>query len=180
MDAFCTREIRSRIVMAMALYTMKRSLMTGNLILGFRKKLRGVAFKSSIICHMVTDEEVLRRVDEKRSILITVIRRKAYWIVPILKRDCLVLDVIERKLERTSWFGKRPQSLGDLREEGYTACWRQKPWLRGDGERNRRPSPSTCRQAEHLIIMYIHNGWAVNNLCYFVTECISKTTIYEN
>jgi hypothetical protein len=45
------------------------------------------------------DEEVLHRVKEERNILHTIKRRKANWIGHILLRNCLLIHVIERKLE---------------------------------------------------------------------------------
>jgi len=45
----------------------------------------------------VKNEELLRRVNEKRNILHTVKRRKANRIGHILRRDCLLKHVIEGK-----------------------------------------------------------------------------------
>ena len=47
----------------------------------------------------VTGEAVLHRVKEKRNILHTKIRRKANWISHILRRNCLLKHIIERKIE---------------------------------------------------------------------------------
>jgi hypothetical protein len=47
----------------------------------------------------VRNEEVLRRVKEERNILHTIKRRTANWIGHILRRNCLLKHVIERKLE---------------------------------------------------------------------------------
>jgi hypothetical protein len=49
----------------------------------------------------VRNEEVLRRAEEKRNILHTMKRRKANWIGHILRRNCLLKHVIERKAEGT-------------------------------------------------------------------------------
>ena len=56
---------------------------------------------------MVTNEEVLSRVNVKRSILDTVLQRKANWIGYILRRNCLLHDVIEGKLDGTPGVGRR-------------------------------------------------------------------------
>jgi hypothetical protein len=47
----------------------------------------------------VRNEEVLHRVKEGRNIVHTIKRRKAYWIGHILRRNCLLKHVIERKVE---------------------------------------------------------------------------------
>jgi hypothetical protein len=47
----------------------------------------------------VRNEEVLHRVKEERNVLHTVKRRKANWIGHILRRNCLLKLVIERKRE---------------------------------------------------------------------------------
>ena len=45
----------------------------------------------------VRHEEVLLRVNEKRNILHEIIKRKANWIGHILRRNCLLKQVIEGK-----------------------------------------------------------------------------------
>jgi hypothetical protein len=47
----------------------------------------------------VRNEEVLHRVKEERNILRTIKRRKANLTRHILRRNCLLKHVIERKLE---------------------------------------------------------------------------------
>jgi hypothetical protein len=47
----------------------------------------------------VRNDEVLHRIDEERNILHTVKRRKANWIVQILRRNCLLKHVTEGKIE---------------------------------------------------------------------------------
>jgi hypothetical protein len=70
----------------------------------------------------VRNEEVLHRVKEERNILHTIKRRKANWIVHILRRKCLLKHVIEGKLEgrieMTRRRGRRrKQLLDDLKEK---------------------------------------------------------------
>jgi hypothetical protein len=67
-------------------------------------------------------QRVLHRVKEERNILHTVKRRKAKWIGHILRRNCLVKHVIERKLkgriEMTGRRGRRrKQLLDDIKEK---------------------------------------------------------------
>ena len=45
------------------------------------------------------NEEVLRRVNEQRNILHEIRKRKANWIGHILRRDCLLKQIIEGKIK---------------------------------------------------------------------------------
>jgi hypothetical protein len=47
----------------------------------------------------VRNEELLLRVKEKRNILHEIIKRKANWIGHILRRNCLLQQVIEGKIK---------------------------------------------------------------------------------
>jgi hypothetical protein len=47
----------------------------------------------------VRNEEVLRRVKEQRNILPEISKRKANWIGHILRRNCLLQQVIEGKIK---------------------------------------------------------------------------------
>ena len=47
----------------------------------------------------VRNEEVLLRVNEQRNILHEIIKRTANWIGHILRRDCLLKQVIEGKIK---------------------------------------------------------------------------------
>jgi len=47
----------------------------------------------------VRNEQVLRRVNEKRNILLSIKRKKVNWIGHILGRNCLLKHVIEEKIE---------------------------------------------------------------------------------
>jgi hypothetical protein len=69
----------------------------------------------------VRNGEVLHRVEEERNILHTVNRRKANWIGYILRRNCLLKQVINGKIEgRIEVTGsrgrRRKQPLDDLKE----------------------------------------------------------------
>ena len=54
--------------------------------------------KISWICH-VRNEEVLLRVNEQRNILREIRKLKANWIGHILRRNCLLKQVIEGKIK---------------------------------------------------------------------------------
>ena len=43
----------------------------------------------------ITNEQVLDRIGEKRTLLNNILRRKANWIGHILRRNCLPHDAIE-------------------------------------------------------------------------------------
>ena len=74
----------------------------------------------------VRNEEVLLRVNEQRNILHEIRKRKANWIGHILRRNCLLKQVIEGKvkgeLEVTRRQGRRRKKLlDDLKDRrGYS------------------------------------------------------------
>jgi hypothetical protein len=47
----------------------------------------------------VRNEEVLLRVNEQRNILLEIRKRKVNWIGHILRRHCLLKEVIEGKIK---------------------------------------------------------------------------------
>jgi hypothetical protein len=65
----------------------------------------------------VTNEEVLLRVNEQRNVLHEIRKRKANWIGHILRRNCLLKQVIEGKIkgqiEVTRRRGRRRKKLLD-------------------------------------------------------------------
>jgi hypothetical protein len=65
----------------------------------------------------VRNEEVLLRVSEQRNILHEIRKRKAKWIGHILRRNCLLREVIEGKIkgriEVTRRRGRRRKKLLD-------------------------------------------------------------------
>ena len=74
----------------------------------------------------VRNEDVLLRVKEQRNILQEILKRKANWIGPILRRNCLLQRVTEGKIqgeiEVTERQGRRRKKLlDDLKERrGYS------------------------------------------------------------
>jgi hypothetical protein len=54
--------------------------------------------------HLVN--EVLQRVKEERNILQTIKRRKANWLGHVLRRNCLLKQVIEGRIEARTSNGK--------------------------------------------------------------------------
>jgi hypothetical protein len=93
------------------------------------KKLRVTASAVNIILlrvDHVRNEEVLLRVSEQRNILHVIRKRKANWIGHILRRNCLLKEVIEGKIQGqigvTRRRGRRrKQLLDDLGDRrGYS------------------------------------------------------------
>jgi len=74
----------------------------------------------------VRNEEVLLRVKEQRNILHEISKRKANWIVHILRRNCLLLRVIEGEIrggiEVTGRRGRRRRKLLDNLKDGRGYC----------------------------------------------------------
>ena len=72
------------------------------------------------------NEEVLLRVNEQRNILHEIRKRKANWIGHILRRNCLLKQVIEGKIkeviEVTGRRGRRRRKLLDdlKKRRGYS------------------------------------------------------------
>ena len=88
-------------------------------------------------------KEVLLRVNEQRNIIHEIIKRKANWIGHILRRNCLLKQVIEGKMkgriEVTRRQGRRRKKLLDNLKDrrGYCelkeeAMWRNR-FARGFG-----------------------------------------------
>ena len=50
----------------------------------------------------VTNEQVLERIGEKRTLVYNIRPRNANWIVHILRRNCLLHNAIERKINERS------------------------------------------------------------------------------
>jgi len=72
------------------------------------------------------NEEVLLRVNEQRNILHEIRQRKANWIGHILRRNCLLKQVLERKIKGEMEVAKRrgrrrKKLLDDLKNRrGYS------------------------------------------------------------
>jgi hypothetical protein len=71
----------------------------------------------------VNNEAALHKVKEERNTLHTIRRRKANSIGHILRRNCLLSHIIERKIIGTRRRGRRrKQLLDDLKEA--RRCWK--------------------------------------------------------
>ena len=57
----------------------------------------------------VTNEEVLDLIGEKRTLLNIILRRKANWIGHILRRNCLLHEIIEGQMTEVKGVGRRNQ-----------------------------------------------------------------------
>jgi len=69
-----------------------------------------------IYIYNVINEDVLLRVKEQRNILREIRKQKANWIGHILRRNCLLQQVIEGKIKG----GKKWQ---EDEEEDVGSCW---------------------------------------------------------
>ena len=67
----------------------------------------------------VTNEQVLERIVEKRTLLNNILRRKANWIGHILRRNYLRCDAIEGQVTEVKGVGRRTQLLDGLRNRRY-------------------------------------------------------------
>ena len=55
----------------------------------------------------VTSEQVVKHIGEKRTHLNNILRRKVKWIGHILRRNCLLRDVIEGHMNEVKGVGRR-------------------------------------------------------------------------
>ena len=89
----------------------------------------------------VRNEEVLLRVNEQRKILHEIRKRKPDWIGHILRRNCLVKQIIEGKIkgqmEVTRRRGRRRKKLLDDLKDRSGYCQLKKEALDGTMWRNR-------------------------------------------
>ena len=63
----------------------------------------------------VTNELVIERIGEKRTLLDNILRREVIWIGPILRRNCLLHHAIEGQTTKVKGVGRRTQPIDDLR-----------------------------------------------------------------
>ena len=61
----------------------------------------------------ITNDEVLRRVDEKRSLMQTVRMRQMNWIGHVLRGNCLLRTVLEGRLQRKHRRGRPRKKMLD-------------------------------------------------------------------
>jgi len=95
-----------------------------------------------------SNDEVLRRVNERRCIVETIVGRKKNWIGHVLRGDGVLRLVMEGRIE-----GKRPRGrkrkgmLDELMEEHTYSEMKR---FAEDREKWRKWVPRTCHMAEHL------------------------------
>ena len=100
----------------------------------------------------VRNEEVLLRVNEQRNILHEIRKRKANWIGHILRRNCLLKQVIEGKIKGEMEVARRrgrrrKKLLDDLKD--------RRGYIEGGGSASHYMEASfwrrlwTCRQTEY-------------------------------
>ena len=52
-------------------------------------------------------KEVLRCIGDKRTLLNNILHRKVIWVGHIVKRNCLLHDVIAGQMTEVKWSGKK-------------------------------------------------------------------------
>jgi hypothetical protein len=104
-DGRCTREIKSRIAMEIAAFKKKRFPFTGKMDLELMKKL--------VKCYIL---------NKALYILYEISKWKVNWVGHILRTNCLLLLVIEGRIEVTGRRGgRRRKLLDDIKERrGYS------------------------------------------------------------
>jgi hypothetical protein len=102
----------------------------------------------------VRNEEVLLRVNEQRIILHEIRKRKANWIGHILRRNCLLKQVIKGKIkgemEVTRRRGRiRKKLLDDLKDRREKSHLKEEALDRTMWKNRFGKRLWTCRQTEH-------------------------------
>ena len=64
-------------------------------------------FECKLFSYIVSNEQVLEHIGEKRTLPNNILRRKANWIGRILRRNCLLHDVIEGQVTEVKGVGRR-------------------------------------------------------------------------
>ena len=68
----------------------------------------------------ISNDEVLRRINEERGLLQSMTRRKTTWFDNILRGDGLLKDALEGRMEGKRVQGRpRQQMLDDVKDSGY-------------------------------------------------------------
>ena len=79
------------------------------------RKLEHVSWKDK-----VTNDEVIRRINVQRQLMDTIWQRKKKWIGHILRREGLMRDALEGRMEGKRGRGRPKKNLlEDLEAEGY-------------------------------------------------------------
>ena len=83
----------------------------------------------------VTNEQVHDRIGEKRTLLNNILRRKANWIGPILRRNCLSSDVIDEQMTEVKGIGRRrTQPLDDSKNRRIYWELKEEAEVQKDGD----------------------------------------------
>ena len=65
------------------------------------------------------NNEVIGRIEKNRTLLKNILRRKVNWISHILRRNCLLRDVIQGHKTEVKGVRRRTQLLDNLRNKRY-------------------------------------------------------------
>ena len=103
--------------------------------------MKGIGWRGKI-----SNEEVLKRVDENRCLMKTVFKRKKNWIGHVLRGDGLLRDVLEGRMMGKTVRGRpRIEMLDELMEGSFVKMKRRAEAR----EAWKEFVPRTCRKAEH-------------------------------
>jgi Reverse transcriptase (RNA-dependent DNA polymerase) len=95
----------------------------------------------------VTNEEVLRRVNEKRCIIEQIMKRQRNWIGHVLRGNSLLRETIEGRIKGKCLRGRPRQKMLDNILNGHTYANIKK--IAQDRLRWKRLNQGTCQMAEH-------------------------------
>ena len=95
----------------------------------------------------VTNVDVLKRVEERRTLLEEVLKRQKQWIGHVLRGDGMLRSAIEGKMEGNRTRGRKRVGMLDglMGEEGYAELKERAQ----DRQRWREWMPWTCLRTEH-------------------------------
>ena len=88
----------------------------------------------------VNSEHVLELIEEKRTLLNNILRRKPNWIGNILRRNCLLQDGIEGSMTEVKGVGRGIQLLDGLRN-------RRRYWELKEEDEDRKKMETTVYQS---------------------------------
>ena len=108
----------------------------------FWRKIEGISWKDH-----VQNEEVLRRVEERRTMIETIVRRKKNWIGHVLRGQGLLKNIIEGRMEGKRSRGRKRIGMLDLLMEG--SDYEMLKIRARDRSNWRNWTPRTCLLAEN-------------------------------
>ena len=107
----------------------------------------------------VSNAEVLRTVQENKSILDSVQHRKFRWIGHILRHDSLLCDIIEGRMKGKATRGRKwLQMLSDIISKSYEELKREvedRSWWKKRASQTCHPKQKTEEREKSLLILLL-------------------------